>query len=184
MTKAVELVSLEIFYLTATAALPPRSRRSVILYEVLQNYLITTAAANALVCVGLNCLLKISSCFYVRIQFLKTNKIVLGPSLPSNPAARVRFPAGIRNFNSYPGTGCVSLLPYVISVSGPDIVLTAHLGRHAHFYLSSVLVQVCCSPQWHLNHGHLGCKSGGVSPTLGRVTNRGRGRKTELEMGS
>ena len=69
----------------------------------------------------------------------------------------------------------VCVLSCVISGGGPDIVLTTHSGRLALVYLSSVLVHVCCSPNRHLTHGHLGCKSrGGVSPTLGKGNNSER----------
>ena len=59
---------------------------------------------------------------------------------PGGPGS---IPDGVRNFNSYPGIGCVSfvcVLSYVVSGGGPDIVLTTHSGRPALVYLSSVLV--------------------------------------------
>ena len=71
-------------------------------------------------------------------------------SLPSNPAARVRFPAGSGNLISILGLGvCVSFV-YVLSCvvfgGGPDIVLTTHSGRPALVYLSSVLVKKLLLP--------------------------------------
>ena len=65
-------------------------------------------------------------------------------SLLSNPAARVRFPAGSGILISVLGIGCVSfdcVTSCVIFGGGPDIVLTTHSERPALEYLSSVLVQ-------------------------------------------
>ena len=65
-------------------------------------------------------------------------------SLPANPAARVRFPAGVRNFNFCPGIGSVSFvcdLSSVVFGGGPDIVLTKHSGSPAIVYLSSAVVK-------------------------------------------
>ena len=63
-------------------------------------------------------------------------------SLPSNPAARVRFPAGSESLISILGLGvgffCV--LSCVVSGGGSDIVLTTHSGSPALLYLSRVLV--------------------------------------------
>ena len=59
---------------------------------------------------------------------------------PDGPGS---IPGGVRNFNSYPGIGCVSfvcVLSCVVFGGGPDIVLTTHSGRPALVYLSSVLV--------------------------------------------
>ena len=53
------------------------------------------------------------------------------------------IPGGVRNFNSYPGIGCVSfvcVLFCVVSGGGSDIVLTTHSGRPPLVYLSSILV--------------------------------------------
>ena len=53
------------------------------------------------------------------------------------------IPGGVRNFNSYPGIGYVSIvcvLSGVVSGGGPAVVLTTHSGRPALLYLSSVLV--------------------------------------------
>ena len=53
-------------------------------------------------------------------------------------------PAGVRNFNFYPGIGCVSffwILYCVVSGGGTDIVLTTHSGRSDLVYKSRVLVQ-------------------------------------------
>ena len=53
------------------------------------------------------------------------------------------IPGGMRNFNSYPGIGClpfVCVLSCVVSGGRSDIGLTTHSGRSALVYLSSVLV--------------------------------------------
>ena len=64
-------------------------------------------------------------------------------SLPSNLAARVRFPAGSGILISVLGLGvCVlCVLSCIVFGGGPDNVLTTHSGRPALVYLSSVLVQ-------------------------------------------
>ena len=64
-------------------------------------------------------------------------------SLPSNPAARVRFPAGSGILISVLGLGVcpLSVLSCVVFGGGPDIVLSTHSGRPDLVYLSSVLVQ-------------------------------------------
>ena len=83
---------------------------------------------------------------------------VVGKVPSFQPSFDFRFPGGVRNFNSYPGIGCVSfvcVLSWAVSGRGPDIVLNTHSGRPALVYLSSVLVH----RQLHLTHGHLGCKS-------------------------
>ena len=69
-------------------------------------------------------------------------------SLPSNPSARVRFPADLK-FHLNRGTGCVSffcVLSCVVSGSGPDISLTKHLGRSTIVFLSSVLIHSLSLP--------------------------------------
>ena len=63
--------------------------------------------------------------------------------LPSNPAALIRFPAEVRKFNFYPGTGCVCVfcvLSCVVSGGNPDIVLTKHSEKPTLVYLVSVMV--------------------------------------------
>ena len=80
-------------------------------------------------------------------------------SLPSNPVARVRFPAGAWD------SECVAffcVLSCVVFGGGPDIVLTTHSWRAALVYLSSVLVRRQLLPYRHLAHGHLGFKSLGT----------------------
>ena len=95
--------------------------------------------------------------------------------LPSNPAVRVRFPAGSRIL-IYILELCVSfvyVLSCVVCDSGPDIQLTTDSGRPALVYLSSVLVYSLCFPYRHLTHGHLGCKSWGCKALhCGRVNKK------------
>ena len=53
------------------------------------------------------------------------------------------FPGGVRNFNFYPGIGCLSfacVLSCVVFGGGPDNLLTTHSGKTALVYLPSVLV--------------------------------------------
>ena len=62
---------------------------------------------------------------------------------PGGPGS---IPGGVRNFNFYPGIGCVCVsfvcvLSCVIFGGGPYIVLTTPSVRPALVYLSSVLVQ-------------------------------------------
>ena len=93
-------------------------------------------------------------------------------SLPSNPAARVPFPAGSGILISVLGLGVcpfVFVLSCVASGGGPDIVLTTQSGRPALVYLSSVLVQrllllLQASGPWAFG---LQFPGGGVSPRLG-----------------
>ena len=85
-------------------------------------------------------------------------------SLPSNPAARVRFPAGSGILISVLGLGVCPLfvLSCVVLDGGPDIVLPNHSGRPALVYLSSFLVQRLLLSYRHLTHGLVspwGCKS-------------------------
>ena len=81
-------------------------------------------------------------------------------SLPSNLAARVRFPAGSGILISVLGLGvCPLCSVLVVFGGGPDIVLTTYSGRLALVYLSSVLVQRLLLPYRHLTHRHLTCKS-------------------------
>ena len=83
-------------------------------------------------------------------------------SLPSNPAAWVRFPAGsgILIFVLCLGVRPLCFLSCVVFGGGPDIVLTTHSGRPALVYLSSVLVQ-----RLLLSYRHLTRR--GVSSRLG-----------------
>ena len=84
-------------------------------------------------------------------------------SLPSSPAARVRFPAGSGILIlSWDWVCVLCVLSCVVFDGGPDIMLTTHSGRHALVSLSNVLVQRFCSPYRHLTNGHLDCKSLGV----------------------
>ena len=58
---------------------------------------------------------------------------------PGGPGS---IPGGVRDFNFYPGTGCVSFaFCPVLSGGGPDILLTTDSGRPALLYISRVLVQ-------------------------------------------
>ena len=55
------------------------------------------------------------------------------------------IPGGVRNFNFCSGIEClyvsfVCVLSYVVSVAGPDVVLTTHSGKAALVFLSTVLV--------------------------------------------
>ena len=53
------------------------------------------------------------------------------------------IPSGVRNFNSYLGTGClcfICVVPCVVSGDGPAIVLTTNSGRLAIVVLSIFLV--------------------------------------------
>ena len=64
-------------------------------------------------------------------------------SLPSNPAARVRFPEGSGILISVLRLGVwpLSVLSCIVFGGGHDTVLTTHSGRPALVYLSIVLVQ-------------------------------------------
>ena len=83
-------------------------------------------------------------------------------TLPLCRGGPVSIPGGVRNFNSYPGIGCV---PFVCVLScdasggGPGIVLTTHSRRPALVHLSSVPVYKQLLPYRHLTHGNLGCQS-------------------------
>ena len=59
------------------------------------------------------------------------------------------IPGEVRNFNFYPGTGCVSfmcVLSCVVSGGAPDIVLATHSGRPDLVFLPSVLVHSLLLP--------------------------------------
>ena len=69
---------------------------------------------------------------------------VVGRVPAFQPGGPGLIPGGVRNFNFCPGIGCVSfvcVISCVVFGGSPDIVLTAHAGRPALVYLSSVLVQ-------------------------------------------
>ena len=70
---------------------------------------------------------------------------------PCLPTRRPRFDSRrVRNFNFYPGIGCVSfvcVLSCVVFGGGPDIVLTTHSERPALVYLSSVLLLHASDPR-------------------------------------
>ena len=87
------------------------------------------------------------------------------------------IPGGVRNFNLYPGTGCVSfffVLSCVASGGGPD-VLTTYSERSALVYLSSGLVYNLLLPYRHLTHEHLCCMSLRMYVLhSGRIINRER----------
>ena len=77
---------------------------------------------------------------------------------------------GVRNFNFYPGTGCVCPLFVFCPVlydGGPDIVLTTRSGRSAVVFLSSVLVHSLLLPYRHLNQDFGFYVPGVLNPTLG-----------------
>ena len=93
-----------------------------------------------------------------------------GESLPSNPAAQVRFLAGSGILISILVLGVcpMSLLSCVVSGGGPDIVLTTHSGRPALVYLSSVLVHRQLLPLQASDPRAFGLEvPGGVSSRLG-----------------
>ena len=82
------------------------------------------------------------------------------------------IPCGIRNFNFYPGTRCVSFVCFlscVVCGGSPDIVLITHSGRTALVYLCrpSVLVQSLLPPPTDMSHRHLGCNSRGYKSYTG-----------------
>ena len=84
---------------------------------------------------------------------------------PGGPGS---IPGGVRNFNFYPGTGCVlCVLSDVVSGGDPDIVLTTYSGRPAIVYLSSVMVHSLLLPYRHIRHEHLGCKFLGDKSYIG-----------------
>ena len=69
-------------------------------------------------------------------------RVVVGRVPAFQPGSPGSIPGGVRNFNSYPGIGCVlNVLSCAVSGGDPDIVLTTHSGRLALVYLSRVLVQ-------------------------------------------
>ena len=98
-----------------------------------------------------------------------------GPgSIPDGPGS---IPDGFRNFNSYPGIGCVTFvfcpvmsLAEALTLSWPYIQGGSPLCICLMFRSIDI-----CSPYKHLTHGHLGCKSLGVYVLdWGRVNKRRR----------
>ena len=80
---------------------------------------------------------------------------------PGGPGS---IPGGVRNFNSYPGIGCVSF--EFCPVLSPAKALTfcwPHIQEGPPLCICLVFRSIDnCSPYRHLTHGHLGCKSRGV----------------------
>ena len=75
------------------------------------------------------------------------------------------IPGRVRDFNLYPGTGCVYflfVLSCVVSSGGPVILLATGRGRLALVYLSSVQVHSLYSAYRHLTYWYSGCLSEGV----------------------
>ena len=76
---------------------------------------------------------------------------------PGGPGS---VPGGVRNFQFYPGTWCVSfVLCPVLFWRWQTFCWPLISGRSTPVYLSSVLVQSLCSSYRHLTHGYLGFKS-------------------------
>ena len=97
-------------------------------------------------------------------------------SLPSNPAARVGFPAGTGILIYVLGLGVCPLSVFCpVLSSAEDLTLCwPHIQGGPPLCICLVFwSRDCCSPYMHLTHGHLACKSlGGVSPRLGRIDKR------------
>ena len=83
------------------------------------------------------------------ISYFVCRRGVIGGIPAIRPGGPGSIPGGVRNFNFYPGTRCVSfvcVLSSIVSGGGPDIVLTTHSGRPVLVYLSSVLVHSLLLP--------------------------------------
>ena len=79
--------------------------------------------------------------------------------LPSNPAARVRFPARSGNLISVLGLGVCPVLSSAEALT----VCWPHIRGGPPLCICLVFCsRNCCSPYRHLTHGHLDCKSLGV----------------------
>ena len=108
---------------------------------------------------------------------------VIGRVPAFRPGGPGSIPGEIRNFNSYPGIGCVCHLSVFCPVLSPVEALALfrphiHGGRPLCICLMFRSIDNC-SPYRHLTHGYLSCKSrGGVSPRFGRV-NEEKERKKE-----
>ena len=117
-----------IFYVDSRY-LPYCLRRYAISAHEFNVYIIILFADN----IGIGRSLSLQVYLFVYYLFLTVAVAWSVETLLSNPAARVRFPEGVRNFNFCPGIGCLS---FVVSGGGPGIVLTIHSGRPALVYLS------------------------------------------------
>ena len=86
------------------------------------------------------------------------------------PGGQGSIPGGARNFNSYPGIGCVS---FMFSPAEALTLCWSHIQGCPPLCMCLVFWSiVSCSPYRHLTHGHLGCKSRGVQVLdWGRVNN-------------
>ena len=102
-------------------------------------------------------------------------------SLPSNPAARVRFPAGSGILISVLGLGVCpfSLFCPVLSSAEALTLCGSHIQGGPPLCICLLFwSRDCCSPYRHLTHGHLASKSLGVLVLdLGRVNQRRRRRR-------
>ena len=86
-------------------------------------------------------------------------------SLPSNPAARVRFPSGSGILIPILGLGVCHLSVFCTVLSAAEA-----LTLFWPLIQGGTLLRIClvfrsidnCSPYRHVTHGHLGCKSRGV----------------------
>ena len=101
--------------------------------------------------------------FFLYKLFIVRPRDVISRVPAFQPDGPCSIPGGVRNFNSYPGTGYVlCVLSCVVSGGGPDIVLTTHSEL---VYLSSVMVYSLLLPLqasdprafWVVSSG--GCKS-------------------------
>ena len=83
-------------------------------------------------------------------------------SLPSNPAARVRFSAGSRILIPVLGLGVcpLSVFCHVLSSAEALTLCLPHIQGGPPLCICLVFwSRDCCSPYRHLTHGHLDCKS-------------------------
>ena len=108
----------------------------------------------------------------------------------TEPGGPGSIPGGVRNFNSYPGIGCVSFV--FCTVLSPAEALTLcrpHIQGGPPLSICLVFWSIDnCSPYRHLTHGHLGCKflwvkvlDRGTINTWRRKKERERKRKRERE---
>ena len=76
---------------------------------------------------------------------------------PSGPGS---IPGGVRNFNSYPGIGCVFFVFFpVLSPAEALTLCWPHIQGGPSLCISLVFWSIDnCSPYRHLTHGHLGSK--------------------------
>ena len=103
-------------------------------------------------------------------------------SLPSNPVTRVQSPAGSGILIPILGLGVCPLSVFCPLLS-PAAALTLcwpHILGGPLLCICLVFCsRICCSSYRHLTHGHLCCmfRGGGISPTLGNVSNSERKKK-------